>query len=338
MTKESLNLSDGVWIEEIDGKPLIDLDKNQSFFKDGFVKFQPSGQVLPRGFASIQKDLNQFTVREDDIWVVSFPKCGTTWMQEMIWNIVNDLDFATAKSVDLEKRVPFLELSGILGASFTKLIAASGDSPPFSSSMELADIVPSPRILKTHLSIDMLPHQIMEKNAKLIYVARNPRDTCVSFYHHWKIMAGYSGSWDTFFDAFVGDVCGYHTPFLQHVLGYWHQRDRPNILFITYEEMKKDLPAVIKKVANFMNKDLNDEQITELANHLSFKSMKGNKAVNKEDFLAAQQKITGVEVGEFMRKGKVGDWRTCFTSDQLQRMESWEETNLQGSGLKFFYD
>ena len=38
---------------------------------------------------------------------------GTTWTQEMVWNIVHDLDLDTAKKVSLDKRVPFLEFSSL---------------------------------------------------------------------------------------------------------------------------------------------------------------------------------------------------------------------------------
>ena len=52
-------------------------------------------------------------VFEEDIWISSFPKCGTTWTQEMVWNIVNDLDFDRAKSEKLDRRIPFFELTAI---------------------------------------------------------------------------------------------------------------------------------------------------------------------------------------------------------------------------------
>jgi len=227
------------------------------------------------------------------------------------------------------------ELAKTIFADF----AVSIGEEPFSSSLELAESKPSPRILKTHLCIDMLPGQLMEKGAKIVYVARNPRDTCVSYYHHWKLFHGFEGSWDDFFDAFVGDMCGYYEPFKQHVLGYLKQRNQNNVLFITFEEMKKDLPSVIRKTADFLNKSLNGEDIANLAEHLSFNSMKKNKAVNKVDFVATGLKMEGVfRPGEFMRKGEIGDWRSYFTKDQKQRMELWEEKNFQYSGLRFVYE
>jgi sulfotransferase len=53
--------------------------------------------------------IKRLTVYEDDTWIVTFPKCGTTWAQEMIWLVNNDLDYATARQVNLNDRYPFLE-------------------------------------------------------------------------------------------------------------------------------------------------------------------------------------------------------------------------------------
>ena len=48
--------------------------------------------------------------------------------------------------------------------------------------------------------------------------------------------------------------------------------------------MKKDLPKVIRKTAAFLDKSLSEEDVAKLAEHLAFKNMKNNKAVNKENF------------------------------------------------------
>lgn len=53
--------------------------------------------------------VKKMKVFEDDVWVVTFPKCGTTWTQEMIWMVNNDLDYTTAYDVNLNDRFPFLE-------------------------------------------------------------------------------------------------------------------------------------------------------------------------------------------------------------------------------------
>jgi hypothetical protein len=40
---------------------------------------------------------------------VSISLTGTTWTQEMVWLIANDLDFEKAKKTPLNDRVPFFE-------------------------------------------------------------------------------------------------------------------------------------------------------------------------------------------------------------------------------------
>lgn len=52
---------------------------------------------------------HSFPVREDDIWIITNDRCGTTWTQEMTWLILNDLNFQQARIVDLELRSQFLE-------------------------------------------------------------------------------------------------------------------------------------------------------------------------------------------------------------------------------------
>ena len=50
-------------------------------------------------------------------------------------------------------------------------------------------------------------------------MTRNPRDACVSYYNHWRVLEGYKGTFEDFAEAFVNDVCGYYAPFLPHVKG-----------------------------------------------------------------------------------------------------------------------
>lgn len=53
--------------------------------------------------------IKNLQVKPEDVWIASYPKSGTTWTQEMMWLICNDLDYAGARAVTLDERFPFLE-------------------------------------------------------------------------------------------------------------------------------------------------------------------------------------------------------------------------------------
>ena len=114
-------------------------------------------------------------------------------------------------------------------------------------------------------------------------MTRNPRDTVITYFNHFKVLEGYTGSFETFADAFLRDECGYYTPFMQNVRGFWKARRRPNIMFITYEEMKRDLPSVIRRVSAYLGKPVAEAEMLALADFLSFDKMRNNPAMNKQD-------------------------------------------------------
>uniref|UniRef100_T1HB80 Sulfotransfer_1 domain-containing protein n=1 Tax=Rhodnius prolixus TaxID=13249 RepID=T1HB80_RHOPR len=76
----------------------------------GDVRLQPSGLIMPKEFSRYIDRIKNFQVRADDVWVISYPKCGTTWTQEMVWLIGNDLDYEGGKSKLLFQRFPFLDI------------------------------------------------------------------------------------------------------------------------------------------------------------------------------------------------------------------------------------
>lgn len=67
------------------------------------------GCVLPEKYLSYAEKYKKFQVREDDVWVVTFPKSGTTWAVEMTWLLMNNFDYETANRERVIFRAPFLE-------------------------------------------------------------------------------------------------------------------------------------------------------------------------------------------------------------------------------------
>ena len=75
----------------------------------GEIIIHPSKCVQPENYKRFAKKIRDFKVYPDDTWVITFPKCGTTWTQEMVWLLVNNLDYEKAKSTILKRRFPFME-------------------------------------------------------------------------------------------------------------------------------------------------------------------------------------------------------------------------------------
>ncbi|GFY38134.1 amine sulfotransferase [Trichonephila inaurata madagascariensis] len=93
-------------------------------------------------------------------------------------------------------------------------------------------------------------------DAKYIYVARNPKDCCVSFYHHMKDIPGYQfadGTFEEFFDLFTKGELEFGD-FFDHHIPWYNIRTSKNVFFTTFEEMKRDFKSLAIKVAEFYRK------------------------------------------------------------------------------------
>ena len=77
------------------------------------IRMTPSKVVMPKSFLQLAPRIHNLEVRDDDVWIITYPKCGTTWMQEMVWQIVNNIDFEKGK-IPIYGRSPFLELGALL--------------------------------------------------------------------------------------------------------------------------------------------------------------------------------------------------------------------------------
>ncbi|XP_050537286.1 luciferin sulfotransferase-like [Daktulosphaira vitifoliae] len=304
-------------------------------FRNGYLK--ANDVVLPVYFQKFGQRILDMDIRDDDIWVCSFPKTGTTWTQEMVWCIANDLDFEGAKQF-LPERFPFLDHTPLF--DYEKVLPEKPDLklPLYvSDSIEYINRMKSPRFIKSHLPYKLLPTKLRTQStkAKIIYVSRNAKDTCLSYYHHCRLLEGYTGNFGDFCRLFLSDSLCF-SPFFEHILGFWNCRDQDNLLFLKYEDMKQDLRSVIHQTAKFLGKNLADDQVLPLEDHLSFESMKKNRAVNYEPVVEINKTFKLIDAdGSFMRSGTVGGGRENMPQEFLKLFDEWENKCLEKSGLKF---
>ena len=188
--------------------------------------------------------------------------------------------------------------------------------------IHISELLFNEKVMKTENHVtycfhryNMLPEDIKKKNIKIIHVSRDPRDVAVSYYHLSKMMTAvsYQGTWDAFFKDFTeGNIMfGSWFDYTQDWMKY---KSDPNILCINYEGFLDDTTGTIKKIAEFIGCKLSCSIVDRISSIVSFSSMQKNPGLNRMN----QTAFLDPAKGQFIRCGKIGDWKNYFTSEQEQ--------------------
>lgn len=302
-----------------------------------FVKCGKKGYVMPGAFRKHADAIYNMKVRPDDIWVITFPRSGTTWTQELIWLVENNLNYNAARERPLYERFPMLETTSqipeiayeFIKANFMNLGSFQGLTEAARyPSWKMIEEMPSPRFIKTHLPLSLLPPTLLE-TAKVVYVARDPRDVVVSYYYLHKMVSKHlmRATFHDFWEAFRRDLLPW-TPIVAHTNEAWVHRYHPNMHFVFYEDMIKDLPKEIRRVCKFLQRCYTDDQVKALSEHLSFESLRKNKNVNN----TTGEENNGVQ---FVRKGEAGGWKSHFDEVMTSQAEDFLISRLKGLDLVY---
>lgn len=275
--------------------------------------------------------------RPGDVFIVTYPKCGTTWLQYIIYHIYTK--GAPMTSIKhFADSVPFLERTGA----------------------EVLSDLPRPgSAIKTHMLYDA---ERISEQAKYIYIVRNPYDCCVSFYHHFKIFPIYQfedGTFDEFFEMFLqGEV--EFGDYFDHLISWYPHRNDANVLFLTYEDLKRDTRGWILKIAEFLGNEygeclhgnpgildriLEQTSVDNVRKLASLERAYQHRLLTETPpdamprwaelyFKAAGHLIMKKNAtGDFVRKGVVGDWKNYFTASQIEKMKAKADDKLRGTDL-----
>ncbi|KAK4874519.1 hypothetical protein RN001_013879 [Aquatica leii] len=320
-------------------KELLDVFSGE---KTTFVQVGPHKYIFPSGYEKNAENYYNFEVRPDDTWIITYPRSGTTWTQEMVWLLTNNHDYETAMQIPLVERFPFLEFSMCVHPEIKAQILKENNSSK--KSQDIVEEICSPawkilkdqngkRFIKTHFPFSLLPPNLLTAGCKVIYVARNPKDVVVSYYHLNRLFKtqGYQGDFKQHVDFFMRNLLTW-SPYWCHLQEAWELRHSKNLLFMFYEQMSKDLRQSIKKVSTFLEKDLSEKQLDKLENHLQFENFRNNESVNS-GFLADLGITNNVQ--GFVRKGKTSSWKDDATADLIKKMDKWIEDNLKNTDMRF---
>lgn len=228
-----------------------------------------------------------------DIFVASYPKCGTTWLQYIVWLLVRGRPIEAQES--LAELFPHLEEVGA----------------------DAVSALPCPRLIKTHLQFGLTPYSA---EARYLVILRNPFDCAVSFFHHTTGFPRHydfaGGSFAAFFECFIRgevDFGGY----FDHLLSWHEARTHPNVHFLTYEAMRADPRAALRRIADVLGGSV-QPAIATAAGLESVVRETSIEAMRRDQQRWSSARPAGAT--GFVRLGLVGDWQNLFTREQAGRL------------------
>lgn len=256
---------------------------------------------------------NNFKFRDDDIVIATYAKSGTTWMQQ----IVGQLIFNGAEGVDVGHASPWVDLRIL--------------PPEVIAGLEA---LPHRRFVKTHLPVDAL---VFSPKAKYIYIGRDGRDAVWSLYNH------HANANEKFYGAFnnapgrIGpaidpppesvhqyyqewmDGDGYpFWPFWENIRSWWAIRDLPNVKLMHFNDMKKDLTGSIQQIADFLEINPDALALSKIVEHCTFDYMKAHAELSVP--LGGAFWNGGAKT--FINKGTNGRWREMLSPAEVAAYEA----------------
>jgi len=261
--------------------------------------------------------LANFVARPTDVLITTPPKAGTTWMQQILHQLRSGGDTAFTSIDDV---VPWLEIQR--------------DGKNWQETLEHFETLAEPRIFKTHCTAEQTPGI---DTAKIILTSRDPRDCCVSFYHHLMNMTDEARlnkqiPCPTSFDEHV-DMWLEFAAWYRNVSSWWPYHGHPNVLWLRYQDMKNDIESGIDKIIVFLEWDVTAKQKEKVLEYSSFDWMKAHD--QKFSGQGSSRNTRIFKPGKFIRQGKVGKYHDLMSPEQEQRILEKAKIMLEPECLKF---
>lgn len=263
---------------------------------------------------------DDFAFRDDDVVIATYAKSGTTWMQQ----IVGQLIFAGDPAVNVSELSPWLDLR----------------VPPKPVKLAALEAQSHRRFVKTHLPVDAL---VLSPKAKYIFVARDGRDVVWSLYNHharanglwYEVLNDTPGRVGPAIEPPVDDIRRYFLdwldrdghpfwPYWENIRSWWAIRDLPNVHVVHYADLKADLAGEIARIARFLNIAVDPADFAAIVAHCRFDWMKRH---------AAQAAPLGGVFWDggaqtFIHKGVNGRWRDVLGEADSARYEALARAEL----------
>lgn len=263
-----------------------------------------------------QRAFKGYRPTKHDVLVCTYAKSGTYWTLQIAHQITNR---GQGEFGHIHDVVPWPE------APMPNVIKLANESPARASPTGL-------RVIKTHLESNYVPYS---PEAKYIVVVRDPKDVFVSSYFFSKgMISGPMVSVEEWLNLFLFGKFQYGS-WAEHLAGFWPWRDRDNVLFLTFEEMKADHAGVVRRIAEFMGVELADEEFTRVVEKSQFQYMKrmDEKFTPQRPF-PFNKHVAGFAV---MRRGARGGSSELLSAEQQSAIDRRMKEELARYGCDFPY-
>lgn len=249
---------------------------------------------------------NDLVFRDDDIVVSTYAKSGTTWMQQILAQML----FGPNPDLAVAEMSPWLDLR----------------VPPKAVKLPLVEAQTHRRFLKTHLPVDAL---VYSPRAKYLYIGRDGRDVVWSLYNHhananalwYQALNDTPGRVGPPIEPPPADIKQYFRdwlerdghpfwPFWENVRSWYALRDLPNLMLVHFADLKRDLPGQMRAMAKFLDIAVDEADWPKILEYCSFDWMKAN--ATKSVPLGGAFWDAGAQV--FINKGVNGRWHDTLSA------------------------
>lgn len=226
--------------------------------------------------------------RDDDLFLVEFPKSGITWLTFLVAN-ANALlsgDSREATFFNINDFVPDVQVARHAGAS--TLLR-----------------VPGYRCFKSHSHFN-------RRYRKVFYLVRDPRHVMVSYFAFLNALGWWKGTLPQLIEHPQYGIGAWVT----HVSGWLDRVDAAtSFTLIRYEDLVSDTVGEMRRLYALLGFQLDDQTLKTVVDRSSIEHMRESEVM----CYAAQPNRGG---GEFVRRGQVGGPRLSLPDESRHRIEA----------------
>src|SRR3569832_157336 len=257
---------------------------------------------------------NDFKFRDDDIVISTYAKSGTTWMQQ----IISQMLFNGETDLDTQGMSPWIDFR----------------VPPKEIKLAAVEAQTHRRFVKTHLPVEAL---VYSPKAKYLYIGRDGRDVLWSLYNHharanqlWydvlNLTPGLVGDpierpdqdINRYFRTWLDENGKPFWPYWENIRTWWAARTLPNVKLVHFADLKADMEGQMRSIADFLGCEIDAAQWPAILTHCSFEWMKANA----ERMSPLGGAIFEGGAQDFINKGTNGRWKDVLTAEEIEAYES----------------